>query len=454
MKSFKFHHIGLPLLVIACISFTTACASRPDQLAVADLEYLSQNPQDYLDPVTAGQLLMSSSRQQDLAAEFLQRFFAAWYADGPLVETSRPFWAADWIRNNPVYAENLRPMSGKRVEELIKLADLPSYPSEHRRALTLTRSNIRALPTHNPAFNNPRSAGEGFPFDYLQHGILAANTPVLVTHRSKDGSWAFIETALLYGWLPITELAWVDDDFVENFITDRYVTLTRDKVAVFDLDGIYRFSADIGTLLPIIADGAGHYQVYVAVADRQRQAQLVKATIAVNDSALFPVPLTPQQIALLAGRMMGQLYGWGEMFGNRDCSALIRDLYAPFGLWIPRNSSQQARVGEVIEMTELTPHQREEQLLNRGVPFLTLVRLPGHIMLYLGGYDERAVVLHSIWGLRTRTFSGSEGRLIVGETVITGLEPGLENSRLTFDVGSLRKRISSINILGQSGGDD
>ena len=100
--------------------------------------------------------------------------------------------------------------------------------------------------------------------------------------------------------------------------------------------------------------------------------------------------------------MVGQAYGWGGSLADRDCSATIRDLFVPFGLWLPRNSSKQAKQGTVIPLSDLSPNQREKFLVEKGVPFLTLVRIPGHIMLYIGTHEDRAVVLHTIWGLRTR----------------------------------------------------
>jgi hypothetical protein len=146
--------------------------------------------------------------------------------------------------------------------------------------------------------------------------------------------------------------------------------------------------------------------------------------------------------------MMGQPYGWGDLYGNRDCSGTVKDLFAPFGLWLPRNSSKQAQVGEVISLEDLTPRQREERLLQEGIPFVTLVRLPGHIMLYLGEYEGRAALLHTLWGVRTRTLAGREGRWLVGKTVITGLAPGMEQDGFFLSISALLERVESMNILG------
>ncbi len=441
--------IFMPALV-ALLLLTAGCLPDLAHREPSDLKRMPQEPLAYLDPATARQPLLALEQQQARAAEFLERFFLAWHTEAPLESTRHPFWAIDWLGENTAFGENLRPVGPARLQELIRLAGRELYPSLNRRAITVRRCDLRALPTNRPFFNDPHEAGEGFPFDLLQHAALAANTPVHVTHQSADGTWVFVETSLAYGWIPVTDLAWVDDTFVRAFQSGHYLALTRDQVPVDDTGGIYRFRAGIGTLLPVRGTAAGGYQVLLAVADKDRQALLTEGTIPFERGEIFPLPLTRRRLADLAERMVGQPYGWGESFADRDCSATIRDLFAPFGLWLPRNSSQQARVGLVIPLSDLSPRQREQRLLAEGIPFLTLVRLPGHIMLYLGEHEGRAAVLHTLWGLRTRTPWGREGRWIVGKTVITTLEPGLERTGLLVRIGNLRDRIESMNILAVS----
>jgi hypothetical protein len=80
------------------------------------------------------------------------------------------------------------------------------------------------------------------------------------------------------------------------------------------------------------------------------------------------------------------------------------------------------------------------------VPFLTLVRKPGHIMLYIGSKDGEPVVLQTIWGLKTR-HRGIEGRRIIGRTVISTLEPGADLPNLARPDGVLLHTVRSINTL-------
>jgi hypothetical protein len=47
-------------------------------------------------------------------------------------------------------------------------------------------------------------------------------------------------------------------------------------------------------------------------------------------------------------------------------------------------------------------------------------------MLYIGSYQDRVLVFHNFWGVRTKDFLGRETRKIVGHAAITTLHPGIE----------------------------
>ncbi len=70
--------------------------------------------------------------------------------------------------------------------------------------------------------------------------------------------------------------------------------------------------------------------------------------------------------------------------------------------------------------------RRKKFIKQNAIPFLTLIYLRGHIMLYIGTKDDEPLVMHNVWGgVRTRNFL-KERRNIIGKTVITTLEPGIE----------------------------
>jgi cell wall-associated NlpC family hydrolase len=106
---------------------------------------------------------------------------------------------------------------------------------------------------------------------------------------------------------------------------------------------------------------------------------------------------------------------------------MIRDMFAPFGIWLPRNSADQAREGGTfIDLSNLSPEDREMMILKHGIPYLTLIWRRGHIMLYIGSHEGTPLIFHNFWGVRTKDFLGRGGRIIVGHAAITTLQPGME----------------------------
>jgi hypothetical protein len=104
-------------------------------------------------------------------------------------------------------------------------------------------------------------------------------------------------------------------------------------------------------------------------------------------------------------------------------------------------------VGNYIELQGLSPEQKEKIILEKGIPYLSLLWRKGHVMLYIGEKNGRALIFHNIWGIKTRDSAGEEGRKIIGQAVITTLHLGYELSCLDQQEGYLLNRISALNVL-------
>jgi len=97
---------------------------------------------------------------------------------------------------------------------------------------------------------------------------------------------------------------------------------------------------------------------------------------AITDVFIFGWRLPPKANKLrtslisLVNRLVGAPYGWGGLYGNRECSATLQDLFRVFGLWLPRNSSDQAKAGQSIQLGGLSHAAKEELILRRGLPHL------------------------------------------------------------------------------------
>jgi len=187
--------------------------------------------------------------------------------------------------------------------------------------------------------------------------------------------------------------------------------------------------------------------VWTAVPDSVRNAVLRQAMLPLDKAAVKPLPLTRRNIANAANRLLGEPYGWGGMYQNRDCSGMIKDLFAPFGIWLPRHSADQAKSGMAsLDIAGLSDEEKEAVILEKGVPYLTLLWPKGHIMLYIGRQGSHPVVFSNMWGIRTRSLFRKEGRRIVGKAVITTLKPGRELRNADGDATHL-SRIEKMTIL-------
>ncbi|MDD5711591.1 MAG: NlpC/P60 family protein [Smithellaceae bacterium] len=129
----------------------------------------------------------------------------------------------------------------------------------------------------------------------------------------------------------------------------------------------------------------------------------------------------------MANELLGEPYGWGGLNQNRDCSALTMDIFSPFGLWLPRNSGDQAHLGGTFyDLSNLPAAEKNELIRSKGVPYATLLWRKGHIMLYIGESQGRILIFHNFWGIRIKDANGKVGKMIFGRAAITTLRPGAE----------------------------
>lgn len=432
-------------LALAC-ALLAGCAGRaPVEPArpIADLSTFPQDATAYLDPVSRDLPLLPAAQQAELAADHLARFFAPWHRQWPEHGPEKVFALLDTNDPSVFHGENTLPRTPCWIDAIRALCDVDNYPNTGLAAIATVNTDMRVLPTHRPLFRDFRQAGEGFPFDYNQNTAVWAQTPLFVSHVSADGAWALVETHNAYGWLPMRDIAFVDEQFEDTYMTGRYAAFTRDFVPVQDGFGLHRFDGRVGMLLPVTGDTDAGFDVLIALRGPTGRAQLSPAEIGADDADAYPLRATPTNFARLTNAMIGQPYGWGGLYGNRDCSAMVVDLYAPFGIWQPRNSTQQAEHWGYADLSGLEREAKRARILAEGRPWLTLFWKRGHIMVYIGTYDGRPAILHTAWGLKTETRDGY-GRHVIGATVVTGLEPGAELPRLARLEGNLLHALRGI----------
>ncbi|MCA1742721.1 MAG: SH3 domain-containing protein, partial [Desulfovibrionales bacterium] len=405
-------------------------------------EYYVQHP---------GSILIDPQEQSDFYQKFLNNFFGPWNRDKPLYIADEVFWGLKRYESKEIYGENNLPLPPEWIEEMEQKSDTAGYPSVHLPAITVVQASMRVLPTHRPVFYDPSRPGEGFPFDYMQNTLVPAGTPILITHVSSNQEWALAETEFAAGWIRWNEAALVDQNFINSYQTDSLAGFTSDNISIFDENDNYLVSGRVGMSLPLISYDRETGISTAIMPARNARGYAEAFQIEVSQNYLLPMPFHPDEgnFSAILNSMMGQTYGWGGLYQNRDCSALLKDVFSGFGIFLPRNSRGQAEAGKNINLQGLSPSEKDNIIRTQGRPWLSILYMPGHVMLYIGQNPDtgQTAAYHSMWGLRTKQGFGETGRWIIGRTVITSLEPGREMSSLLRPQGLLSERIIRMVIL-------
>lgn len=464
-----------------------------------DLLYYAKNSPG----IEIDRLIISQAEQAEHDAKFNQRFLRPWQISST-PKSKDIFLGQRYLNPKRGYAENLQSYPSSRWAQLVANCNEKAYPSRVVRAITVRNTSLRMMPTDTPFLLSPSLPGEGYPFDQYQNSSLWVGSPVQALHSSADGEWTLVTTPAASGWAKTQDLAEVDDQFAEAWSnTPHWAVVIKDGV-VLEYEkgksdavsgGKFLGKAHVGAVLPLAGKGKhGALQVKVPVRGPDGRATSRIALLSADEAAQKPLPFTARNIARISNEMIGQPYGWGGYLENRDCSSTMKDLFAVFGMWLPRNSGSQATWGKVINLKGMSPQEKEAVIAREAKPFTSLIWMPGHIGLYAGNHPKsgRPAFFHNVWGLKVKSGSSVSnsnggvsgqnpslnpvgddpdvetleqsmeeqnpevceinvynGRIVIGRAVVTSLSPGAELPNIAKPYGLL-ERIERIVILPEA----
>jgi hypothetical protein len=313
--------------------------------------------------------------------------------------------------------------------------------------LIVKRTDIRVFPTEEGSNKSP----DDNKFDRFQHSTVAPGSLVGIYHFSQDKVWAYVQTGFIRGWVRMPDLAIAKDRMEAIHYEeerDRLV-ITGSFVKVFS-DPLCRemaFEAQMGTSFPILSQnspGPANNGYVIQIPFREADGRLsFRNGYIKKDGDVHRgfIPYSQENLARQAFKMIHQPYGWGEMFGGRDCSRFIMDIFAAFGIIMPRNSKFQARIGIGLGQLDGASLKEKKTVLDRAIPLATTLRMPGHIMLYLGKENGRYYAIHNVWSVERRGWFGPVSDKI-GKAVVSDLSLGRSGP-----LKSLLHRITDIQTI-------
>jgi len=305
----------------------------------------------------------------------------------------------------------------------------------------------RFFPTTRSLYAKP----EDIDFDELQNSTLDVGRGVAILHQSRDKKWYYVETSLTSGWARVEDIALTDQEKIKELIQEKNPVVAISAKADIFLDSQmtkpYDYVRMGARFLPESTPSVNNPDaVAIMLPTRDDQGHAILRTAYMNAAEVHQGYLTysPRTIIEQAFKLLNAPYGWGGMNGEQDCSRFIQEVFATTGVFLPRNSTDQKKVGHILaEFKEGTPLEGKINLLNtQAVGATTLLYLKGHNMLFLGTVDKNPYAIHATWAYRERG-PGADIVRVLNRVVVSDLSLG-EGSRK----GSLLKRLLVVNHIG------
>jgi len=384
-------------------------------------------------PFTEQLTVMSNEEQLNYDQEYNEKFFSPWQLSYMNLSETEKTWQFKYSKERTYRVDGSR-ISKRWYAQTIKNSNFSNYESLSLPAITIKHTDLKLYPTNKGIYYDPKRTGEGFPFDYNQNSSIHLNTPLFISHYSLDKQWVYAKTSYAFGWIKSSDIAFVNQEFISEFQNGNYAITVKDNLQLLE-NGNYLSIIKMGTIFPIDPITKQYMR-----AKKNSTGYATIDKVEVNDVDIIaykPIKFNPHNVAYISKQLVGEPYGWGGKLETRDCSALTRDFFAPFGIYLRRNSRQQAEDGrDFISLKGLDTKSKKETILNNAQPCRSLLFVPGHITLYLGERKGEPIILHNYWGVRLKNGT----KRVMGRAIITTTQPGAE-------LRNVKKKSMLINTL-------
>jgi len=259
--------------------------------SVADMQKIPQDPAFYASQIKP----FAKTQQEAFDKKFNQKYFRPWHAQNLEILKKDLGWEVNFVSKKPIFRADSSIIPPSVYQQWINNADYSQLDSKKYRAITLKHTNVKALPTDDAFYRDPKKPGEGFPFDYNQNSSLHMNVPLYVSHFSKDKQWAFVRASYSFGWVRTADLALVNASFMKTFENGKYAMVIKDNLRLYNGNTALSI-VKLGTIFPLSHDDK-HY----LAAKRNAKGQASVEQVKVSDNTIIakkPLPFTPSNVAV------------------------------------------------------------------------------------------------------------------------------------------------------------
>lgn len=300
-----------------------------------------------------------------------------------------------------------------------------------RYAVTTARTPVRNLPTAQGLFYYAADKD----FDALQETCLDPGEPVAILHQSANGFFYYVQSYNYSGWIARYNVGLTDKKTWLQFAKPKnFLVITDAKYAL--RVGKHEVLYQQGARLPIVAEQPTFYTVEAPVrmdngSLHKTRVNVPKASKAVHKGYL---PYTANNIVRSAFRFYGMPYGWGGLKDSVDCTALILNAYRTVGIYLPRNTDQQAATAGVRNLLESLDGTQKLAVIKDMQPGECLY-MDGHGLMYIGQINGQPYCIHALGSHFVNGSRRQEMQVLVsdltlqrstGNSFLTDLHTGME----------------------------
>lgn len=291
---------------------------------------------------------------------------------------------------------------------------------DHQR-LVLAETPLACVPLRGGLFKQPKDPD----FDRNACASLHPGERVRVLARGPKGRWLYVHAGHTVGWVQDAELsARLTPSAIDAWTHPQRLVPLRDDVTT--ASGV---RLRLGVSVPLLSSSDEGYAVLVPGAQGPVEDS-VRPGAAVSEGF---APMTRRAVFETIFSELRDPYGWGGRAGERDCSRLLRDTMATFGLQLARHSGVQAKLGVRNEdVSELEPEAKRAAIRAAAQRGVVVLYMKGHIMLYVGSDGPHDYAISAISEFLTPCPGGADTTHRIDQVAVSTLALGEGTERTSF----------------------
>lgn len=307
---------------------------------------------------------------------------------------------------------------------------------DHER-LVVGETQLHCIPLDTGLYKRPIDKD----FDRNACASLHPGEHIRVLRRGPRGEWLYVHAGHTVGWIHNAAVTGrLSPEHRDAWNSSQRVLPVRDNMRAEN-----GFVLRLGVSLPLVRREPDAWVVRVP----DTEHTMVETRIAVGAAThAGPPELTRTALWGVLFSELDAPYGWGGRNGGRDCSRLLRDAFASFGLQLPRHSAIQARVGsQVFDVAGLGEDAKRDAIASAAKQGVVVLYMRGHIMVYLGREGGQDYAISAISEYLEPCSGGPDTTHKIDRVAVTTLELGRDTERTAFI-----ERIKTLVVFGPKTG--